>query len=55
VRHWLELLNSCDALAAAAPAHSGCVLNLQGKDLPAFRASDNKVLLIVQTHHATTT
>jgi hypothetical protein len=42
VRHWLELLNSCDALVAAVP-NSECVQSLQGRDLPAYRQSDNKV------------
>jgi hypothetical protein len=45
VRHWLEVLNSCDALVAAAP-NSECVQTLQGRDLPAYRSNDHKVTLM---------
>jgi hypothetical protein len=46
VRHWLEVLNSCDALSAAFPAHGECVQNLQGRDLPAYRPIDKKVAVL---------
>ena len=42
VRHWLEVINSCDALQAAVPG-SKCEQGVQGKDLPAYRANDNTV------------
>jgi hypothetical protein len=48
VRHWLEVINSCDALQAAVPG-SQCVEGIQGRDLPAYRQSDNKVALSSST------
>lgn len=42
IRHWLEVINSCEALTAAVPG-AACVEDIQGRDLPAYRSSDNKV------------
>jgi hypothetical protein len=42
MRHWLEVINSCEALTAAVPG-AVCVEDVQGRDLPAYRSSDNKV------------
>jgi len=51
LRHWLEILNSCEALMAAVPG-SSCEEGIQGRDLPAYRQSDKKVFSPIGDIHS---